>query len=200
LSAYVAELGRIARDLAETQVPWALIGALAFSVHAEPRTTKDIDVAVALSSSEALEELVQKLVARGYFRPQLLMHAEPVQRLGIRLFVPKSRDYEIPLDLLNSSSGIENEVVLGATRLELLPGVVLPVASLGHLLAMKLLSQNDWDRARDNSDIVALLSRSSPSDIETAQEAISLITERGFNRGKDLVSVLNQFLEKAPNF
>lgn len=46
----------------------------------------------------------------------------------------------ISVDLLVASSGIEPEIVLEATELEVIRGTLLPVARTGHLIALKLLS------------------------------------------------------------
>jgi hypothetical protein len=45
------------------------------------------------------------------------------------------------LDLLFASSGLEREVCEAAERLEIVPGVAVPVARAGHLVGMKLLSR-----------------------------------------------------------
>ncbi len=59
-------LRRTAVDLAELDQPWALIGGLAVSVRAEPRTTRDVDVMVAISSDPDAERLIVQLQQRGY--------------------------------------------------------------------------------------------------------------------------------------
>lgn len=194
MSAYLAELKRVAGDLDAAAVPWALVGALACSVHAEPRTTKDIDVVVALPDKERAEELLTKLEQIGYGKASYLMDMEPTRKIGYRLGIPGERRYAIPLDLLTTSCGIEQSVVDAAESIELLPSLVLPVASRAHLIAMKILSQNEGDRIRDNADIMALLTGATASDTETTRAALRAITERGFNRGKDLELVLSQFL------
>lgn len=197
MSSVIAALRMVATDLNRVGRPWALVGALGVSVHAEPRTTKDIDVAVALADGEELEHLITALEESGYGKRKVLMQSEPTYQLGFRLLIPGPRAHRIPVDLLTSSCGIEPEIIKAAEIIELLPGVILPVACLGHLLAMKVLSQNDWDRIRDKADIVALLARASSSDIAVAHEALTLITERGHNRGRALVSMLEHFLSLA---
>jgi hypothetical protein len=47
------------------------------------------------------------------------------------------------IDLLFGSSGIEDQVVALAGPLEVLPGFVVPVAAVGHLIALKLLARDD---------------------------------------------------------
>jgi hypothetical protein len=196
LSAFLAELQRVAEDLNRLNVGWALVGALAYSVHAEPRTTRDIDVAMAVSSEE-IDRIAEMLVGWGYGEKQLLMQSGPVRRLGVRVMVPSRLPYSIPLDLLSSSCGIEGEIVRGAITIELLPSLFVPVASLGHLLAMKLLSQDDFERVRDKADANALMMRAAPEDIECARRALQLMTERGFNRDKNLAAELSSCLSLA---
>lgn len=57
------------------------------------------------------------------------------------------------LDVLFASSGIESEVVGSAELLEVLPGLTVPVARIGHLIALKVLSRDDRDRHQDIADL-----------------------------------------------
>jgi len=194
LTAFIEELKSLSRDLDEVGADWALIGALAASIYGDPRTTKDIDVAVVVANKAELETLIVRLCSRGYRDPQSLMHLSPTFQLGMRLTIPSKKSYKIPLDLLSSSSGIEFEVVSSAQRIEILPATTLPVASLGHMIAMKVLSHNDQDRVRDKSDIISLLNKATTVDIDLARGAFVLIEQRGFNRGRDLNAMLEEFL------
>ena len=45
---------------------WALVGGLAVSARAEPRTTRDVDVAVAVNDDAGAEAAVLALRHRGY--------------------------------------------------------------------------------------------------------------------------------------
>ena len=49
-------------------------------------------------------------------------------------------------ELLYASSGVESEIVEATDDVEVLPGLVLPVATIGHLVAMKLLARDDRRR------------------------------------------------------
>ena len=51
-------------DLATQRL--ALVGGLAVSARAEPRFTRDVDLAVAVVSDDEAERLVSRLVTRGY--------------------------------------------------------------------------------------------------------------------------------------
>lgn len=194
LTAFIDEIKTLTKDLNNLGVSWALVGALACSVYAEPRTTRDIDITVALSGRNELDNFVKKLTALGYFNPQLLMHATPVITMGCRVFIQIKNDYSIPIDLLNNNCGIENEIVAAATTIEILPSLSLPVARLGHLMAMKILSQDSGDRIRDRSDIMAMLAIVDSTEISLCRAAILLITDRGFHRGRNLNAILDDFL------
>jgi hypothetical protein len=191
MSIFLAELRRIVSDFEAIKMPWCLVGGLGLSAYAEPRTTKDIDIVVSVSDESALGAVVGKLEGLGYGSPHFLVRMDPMQRLGYRMMVPSDREYSLPLDILSSTCGIENEIVSSAVNIEILPGLFLPIALRGHILAMKILSQNEYDRIQDKADVRALLGEASDADLDVARKALSLITERGYNRGKDLNAELN---------
>src|SRR6185436_16837965 len=98
------------------------------------------------------------------------------------------------VDLLFASSGIEPEIVADAELLELLPGLRLPVAAIGHLIALKLLSRNDASRPQDLVDLRALVGRVTDAERARARRAVAMIRARGFHRGRDLETALDEFL------
>lgn len=57
---------RVTADLEDLGVRWALVGGLAVSVWVEPRTTRDIDLAIAVENDRQAERLIRNLKARGY--------------------------------------------------------------------------------------------------------------------------------------
>lgn len=59
-------LRRIAVDLQKLGTPWSLIGGLAVSARAEPRTTRDVDLAVAVAEDSEAEAIIFRLQAIGY--------------------------------------------------------------------------------------------------------------------------------------
>jgi hypothetical protein len=69
----------------------------------------------------------------------------------------------------------------------------MPVATIGHLLAMKVLADREG-RENDAGDIYRLLDVADEEEIRLARESLELITERGFNRGKDLQAEFDRFL------
>ncbi len=60
------------------------------------------------------------------------------------------------VDVLFASSGIEPEIVRSAEAIEILPGLVVPVARTGHLIALKLLARDDESRPQDLADLRSL--------------------------------------------
>jgi hypothetical protein len=57
--------------------------------------------------------------------------------------------------------------------LEILPGLRVPVATSGHLIALKILARDDRIRPQDRVDLVTLAAAAGPADIEQARAALS---------------------------
>jgi hypothetical protein len=89
------------------------------------------------------------------------------------------------VDLLFASSGIEQEIVHAAERLRVL-GAEVKVATVGHLIATKVLSRDDSRRPRDKQDLLNLLRIANQADLAQARRAVELIQDRGFSRGRQL--------------
>jgi hypothetical protein len=100
------------------------------------------------------------------------------------------------VDLLFASCGIEPEVVAAAGSLELFPGLVMPVATIGHLIALKVLSRDDDTRPQDIIDLRALIVEATEADLAMAREGLTLIAERGYDRGKSLQTDLDGLLAR----
>ena len=191
-------LQQLTHFFAEANRRWALVGGLAVSVRARPRFTNDLDLAVAVDTDQEAESLVYALTMQSY-RVLLCLEHERVSRLSTVRLLPPGQDEEgIIVDLLFASSGIERELTEAATPLEVLPGVSVPVATLGHLLAMKLLAMDDVTRPQDRIDILALLEFADAEELARAHEAIDLITARGYDRSKNLHERLASFIPKKP--
>jgi hypothetical protein len=152
-------------------------------------------VAISVDTEQDLDNLLARLEAVGYGRRQLLMRMAPTLRLGWRLFLNTLRGYEVPIDLLTSSSGIEHEVIAAAISVEILPSLNVPVASRAHLIAMKVVSEDQGERIRDRIDLQGLLAMATDSELGDVRRALTLIQARGFDRGKDLLLAFNQLLE-----
>jgi hypothetical protein len=180
-------LRRAIADLSSLKVRWALIGGFAISVRSIPRFTKDLDFAVAVASDAEAEDVVHRLGARGY-QPAEIIEQEYVGRLsGVRL---ERGGSDVVVDLPFASSGIEDEVVAAATRVEVLPRLSAPVATTGHLIALKVLA----GRNQDLTDLESLVPGASSVDLEAARGAVRLIHSRGFNREQDVVGDLEKVI------
>jgi hypothetical protein len=73
----------------------------------------------------------------------------------------------------------------------------MPVARIGHLIALKVLSRDDTRRPQDLVDLRALLRVASPEEQQRARDALGLIAARGYHRGRDLLAGLNQLMDDA---
>ncbi len=189
-------LARLDQDLEALGVRWALVGGLAVGARAEPRTTRDVDVAIAVPSDRQAEELVFALRGQGYREAEPPVFEQTAQgRLAtVRLLAPAGdRQPTIVVDLLFASSGIEPEVVAAAEPLEIVEGLVVPVARVGHLIALKVLAMAP-NRPLDFTDVKALLREAGAAELQVARDALALIAERGFARGKDLSAELARVL------
>ena len=91
-----------------------------------------MDVVVAVIDDRAAEQNVHDLVADGY-RLLASVEQEAVGRLATVRLSPVAGD--VVVDVLFASSGIEPEIVRSAEAIEILPGLVVPVARTGHLIA-----------------------------------------------------------------
>jgi hypothetical protein len=152
------------------------VGGWAVSARAEPRFTRDVDVAVVVRDDADAEDLASRLKARGYEITALVEQDQAGRLATLRLIAPGEPAEGIVVDLLFASSGIEDEIVRAATPIGLAPDLEMLVARTGHLVALKVLSRDDRRRPQDVADIRAL------------------ITERGFQRGRDLTAALDAAL------
>lgn len=182
-----------AQDLDDLGATWALVGGLAVSTWCDPRLTRDIDIAVSVASDNDAERLVRDLQQRGYETRELI-EQEATGRLATARLVRREPP-AILIDLLFASSGIEGEIAGAALMTEAFPGVHVPVASRAHLMATKLLARDDRQRPQDHDDLVALLRDAREADLSETRRAVDLITERGFNRHRDLRRSLDELLQ-----
>jgi Nucleotidyl transferase AbiEii toxin, Type IV TA system len=172
------------------------VGGLAVSVRSEPRLTRDADLAVSVANDRDAEALVLALQERGW-RVVTAVEQDAAGRLAtVRLAPVGEGVVGAVVDLLFASSGIESEVVAAADSIEIVPGLDAPVARLGHLIALKVLARDDRLRPQDRVDLAALLDRADAAEIAEAREALRLVTRRGFQRGRDLLSLLDAALDE----
>ncbi len=178
-------LTRLESDLKALRLRWAAIGGLAVAARAEPRTTRDLDVAIAVAGDREAEAIVLALRSRGYYEvpKQAVMEQKDVGRLAtVRLVVPGEKRGGLVVDLMFASSGVEPEIVRAAEVMQVMPKVSVPVVRTGHLYALKILA----GRPKDQEDCEALRRRMKPEDFHEALDTLDLITQRGYHRGKDL--------------
>ena len=171
---------------------WALVGGLAVSVRTEPRFTRDLDLAVAVSDDQDAEDLVRMLQAEG-FHAQTILEQDSTHRLAtVRLIPARTATPGLMLDLLFASSGIEAEVCASAELLAVFPEVIVPVARIHHLIALKVLSRDDSSRPQDAGDLRQLIGACREGDFALACDSVRLIERRGFNRSRSLEDALKQ--------
>lgn len=175
-------------------VPWCVIGGLAVSARAAPRFTLDADLAVAVDTDAAAEDIVRGLLSRGFVVATSIEQQSAQRLAGVQLVRPDTPGH-FGIDLMFASSGIESEITLEASRIDLVLGVVAPVAQLPHLIALKVLSR-DERRPQDDSDLQALIGAATASDLTVAKDLLLLIADRGFARGKDLGSEFDAVIER----
>jgi len=105
---------------------------------------------------------------------------------------------EVPVyvDLLFASSGIENEIIADATVVEIFPGLPVKLASVPALIAMKVLSADFEERPQDIIDLRYLIKAAGKDDLASARNLIDLITKRKYNRNKDLLNELHEYVAR----
>ena len=84
---------------------------------------------------------------------------------------------------------IESEVVAAAEPVEVVKQIILPVARVGHLIALKLLSVAPG-RETDHSDLRNLAQVANEVEWQRAEDAVKLIAKSGYSRDRDLESDL----------
>ena len=135
------------------------------------------------------ETLVLELRSAGY-EVAASVEQEATGRLATIRLLPRNPTEQLVTDLLFASSGIEEEIVTAADDIVVFAGLSVPVATVGHLMAMKLLARDDRRRPADADDLRALADVAQSDDWEQARVAVELITERGCALDRDLMTAL----------
>lgn len=185
-------LRRLVADLGTMAAQWALIGGFAVSARAEPRFTRDVDVCVLVPDDTAAEQTAVSLRHIGYSVVSIVEHNYRDRLATVRLLSPLRGG--VVVDLLFASSGIEAEIVGAADQLEILPGLVVPVARASHLVVLKLLARDDTVRPQDAADLVSLRHVLTAEDVGEVRRLARLVVERGYHRGRDLVALADGYL------
>jgi hypothetical protein len=166
------------------------------SVRTEPRLTRDADLAVVVTDDRDAEALVRHLQEGGW-RVVTAIEQEAAGRLAtVRLALAGDDVAGAVVDLLFASSGIEPEIVAAADTIAAVPGFSVPVARLGHLVALKVLARDDRTRPHDRVDLAALLRRAHPPALAEAREALTLVVRRGYHRSRDLLAALDATVDE----
>ena len=186
-------LRRVAADLQRHEQRFCLVGALAVGAWCVERSTKDVDFTVLVPGDAEAEELVRLLRGEGYTDRAHLDHVPSGRLATVRLRHPGAATPDPTVDLLFCATGIEEEIVEAAQPISF-GNTRIPVASLGHLVAMKVLSAGPG-RPQDEIDLMSLLPEASQLDIEEATEALNLMATRGFTNDKDLLDELHRYQE-----
>jgi predicted nucleotidyltransferase len=188
MNTLVQALKQIVEDLNRRGDKWALVGGLAVSAQTEPRFTRDVDIVVTVLNDAEAEAFIRDLLSRKY-RTIATVEQDATRRLSTVRFAPPGGDSAgVIVDLLFASSGIEPEIVAEAQVIEIMDGISLPVARIGHLLAIKILSRDDVNRPQDATDIQKLLAVSNDEELSVTKTSLGLIETRGFHRDKDLLA------------
>ena len=184
----------VATYLRKLRVEFAIVGGIAVSLRTIERFTKDVDFAISVSSESEAESIVDSLRKAGFRIAMFLEKEDDGLLMTVRL--KSGAEVEVFVDLLFGTSGIEQEVVASATELEVFPGFVDRLASVPSLIAMKVLSADWKTRPQDILDLQSLLEVASTEDIEKSRKLLDLITKRGYNRNKDLLRDLDEYIER----
>lgn len=184
----LAQTLRALVDAVDDDRPLALVGGLAVSARTEPRFTRDLDFAVAVEHDAEAEGVIFALQGRGFTVVATIEHSTTHRLATVRLRQTPRAPF---VDLLFASCGVEPEIVGAASPLEIL-GVTVPVATVGHLIAMKLVSRDPRRRPRDQQDLVELAGVADDLEWQRAEAAIELVHQRGFSRGRDLRAGLDE--------
>ena len=190
-------LAKLKEHLEALGCRFAVVGGLAVSARTRPRMTKDVDVVVAVDGDPEAEAIVRHLMATYYtVAPDEVFENLETQRMStVRMRSRDSDSTEPDSDLLFASSGIEREIVDAATELDFGVAGFVRVASIGHLIAIKVLSERP-DRPQDRDDLCALLRVAGEDDLELAKTSLRLIAKRGYDRQKDLRGRLAAFIQE----
>jgi hypothetical protein len=139
-----------------------------------------------------LEALVLELRERGYQIYRIVEHDTAGRTATVRLLAR----HGVLVDLLAASSGVEPEVVASSTPIELEPIGSLPVASAEDLLALKVLAESPG-RPQDMIHALSLLRVVEALDLDRVRARLDTIAARGFERGQDLSTKLEEILRRA---
>lgn len=156
-------LSALAQWLESQQVPYALIGGLAVSLHAEPRFTEDID-AVIWVDDRRWPDLLRVAADHG-IEPRRHDALEFAQRSRVLLLQHRSG---VPLDISCGAIPFELDLIEQAEPIDI-GGVSVRVARPDRLIVMKVVA----NRPQDWADIDALLKAHPAVDVDRIRPVVA---------------------------
>jgi len=171
----------------------------------ESRSTRDLDIVLAVTGDRQIDEAVRGLMMRGYQNhpTKPMLQRKDGRLFAMRLVSPAldtGDDTMAIVDVLTGCSGVEPEIVAAAEIQEAMPRVFIPVARSGHLVALKVLA----GRPQDLQDVRLLLSGMGAADLTLARASLDLIERRGFleDSTRSLQAELGRLLDQLdePDF
>lgn len=158
------------------------------------RLTKDIDLAVVVSSDQHAEEVVRGLVASGYRVKTLVEQTRHGRIATVRL--TEGVEGTAFVDLLFASSGIEPEIEIEAEWIDIFPELPVKTASLPGLIALKVLSADSDTRPQDELDLKHLIAVADEPALLRAKGLLELIERRGYKRQKNLKAEFSGYVKR----
>ncbi len=178
-------LNGLADTLEENSIPYMVIGAMAYAVWGESRTTADVDVAVWVPDADIpkvlkiLEMKYRLLVETPAIHVEQSRHLAMVSPEGIRV------------DVLFGSLPFEREAIERAKAMPF-DGRPLPVCTVEDLILYKIIS----DREKDQSDVRGIaLRRMKGLDLEYLEPRIREFADL---MGKPSILQLWEDLKREP--
>lgn len=186
----------VCETIEASAVRYCIVGGFAVSYRAEPRLTRDIDIALSLATDAEVENLIRNITYTGLIAETVLENTALGLISTVRLVNP-NQARKIYTDLLFRSCGIEQEIIDSATAEELFPGErSFPVATIPSLIAMTCLSYSSSHRSKDLDDLRGLVQRSTIEQRDEASHLVELIQIRGLSRNEDLTAKLNELYKQ----
>lgn len=167
---------------------------MAVGLRVEPVFTRDVDLALSVDGDAHAERVVADLGRLGYRVVQAFERTATGTLTLVRLMTPGSTAGTPEVDLLFSLCGIESEIAAASESMDLRRAGLVPVARLGHLIAMKVLSAGSG-RSRDREDLSRMIPLASDREVERAREAVRWMQERGYGGKRDLSLELESALK-----
>ncbi len=151
-SPVLAALGAVAKLLAEHDVDWAVLGALAANVYrAAARTTFDVDLLVAVGHA-GMGAIAESAEREGWE----IRHLHPEGSL-LRI----AHDEHGAVDLLAVEMDYQHKALSRARTETLAGGIPARVLAVEDVIIHKLIA----NRAQDDADIAAILEAQEPMDV-----------------------------------